>query len=211
MQSLPIQAPSYFTHCFPIDSFVSLVFRFYVFSENNCIMLCEPVVVLFEYQWGRDTLLVVDLQQVFDKLTCLQWVVVLLAVERVVQRRLLSLVVLMRQVHLILQVGSLRVSTLINHVVDLFKVVTVAEAIRNPSLVVRNLALVLLHLQQVALREWASERHRHILLGRCVSLTALGGRVWNVVTLLSVAIILVPKVRMLALREINLATIDTSE
>ena len=59
----------------------------------------------------------------------------------------------MRQVHLILQVGSLRVSTLINHVVDLFKVVTVAEAIRNPSLVVCNLALVLLHLQQVALRE----------------------------------------------------------
>ena len=60
---------------------------------------------------------------------------------------------LMRQVHLILEVGCLRVPSLIDHVVDLLEVVTVAKAVRNPSLMVCNLALVLLHLQQVALRE----------------------------------------------------------
>ena len=60
---------------------------------------------------------------------------------------------LMRQVHLILEVGCLRVPSLIDHVVDLLKVVTVAKAVRNPSLMVCNLALVLLHLQQVTLRE----------------------------------------------------------
>lgn len=120
----------------------------------------------------------------------------------------------MRRAHLVLQICSFCIPALIDHVVYLFQVVSVAQAVRDPSFVVCYLALVLLDLQQVALRIGASQHHRDMLLGGSVSLSALRGGVGGVVALRRPSIpqaLRRAKIWMRTLREVDLAAIDAPE